>query len=83
MQDLAKEAAKVLGFTVVIKTDGKTGTIRILKDSKVIDEIPYNAVTDEILLADTGNNTNVALVVSSLAVVALVAGIAVKKFANA
>ena len=39
--------------------------------------------TDEILLADTGVNSNIVLVVSSIAVVALVAVIAIKKFANA
>ena len=82
MKNLVKEAAEVLGFTVVFKTEGKTPVIQILKGTKVVDEIPYNPDTDELLLADTGSN-NIALVVSSIVAVALVAGIAVKKFANA
>lgn len=83
-KNIATEGAAILDFTIVIKSEGKTPVIQVLKNGKVIDELPYNPDTDEIILADTGvNNTNIVLVVSSIAVVALVAGIAVKKFANA
>ncbi len=78
------EAAAILDFTVVVKNNaGRNPSIVISYNGKTIDELPFNPKTDEILLADTGSNTNIILVVSSIAVIALVAGIAVKKFANA
>ena len=82
-KDIAVEGAAILDLKVVIKSEGKNPVIQISKDGKVIDELPYNPNTDEIILADTGVNSNIVLVVSSIAVVALVAVIAIKKFANA
>lgn len=72
VKSIANEAADILGLTLTIKK----GTVEIYKDGKLIDTItepPY-----------TGNNVNVVLVVSSVAVVALAAAfVARKKFANA
>ena len=82
-KDIAIEGGAILDLKVTIKSEGKTPVIQISKDGKVIDELPYNPKTDEILLADTGVSSNIVLVVSSIAVVALVAVIAIKKFANA
>ena len=81
--DKEEEGAAILDLKVVIKSEGKNPVIQISKDGKIIDELPYNPNTDEIILADTGVNSNIVLVVSSIAVVALVAVIAIKKFANA
>lgn len=85
VKNIAISAAESAGLTVTFKNNGsnRKPSIVIKKGSKVLDELPYDPDTDEILLADTGSNTNIVLVVSSIAVVALVAGIAVKKFANA
>ena len=75
VQDLSTEAAAVLNIKLVWK-----GT-RV--------EIMYNGKLEDVLdfsdkLSYTGNETNIALVVSSVAVVALAAGIiARKKLANA
>lgn len=75
VQDLATEAAAILN--VKIAWDGAKVTIyyegRVEDVIEFSDKLPY-----------TGNDTNIALVVSSVAVVALAAGfIARKKFANA
>ena len=78
-KQIAQDGAAILGFTLVIRADGKTPVIQLYLGSKLIDELPYNPDTDEILLADTGSNSNIILVVSSVAVVALIAGIAVRK----
>lgn len=72
MKSIANQAADILGLTLTFKN----GTVEIYKNGKLIDTLskaPY-----------TGNNVNTILVVSSVAVIALVAGLAVrKKFANA
>ena len=75
VQDLATEAAAILN--VKIAWDGAKVTIyyegRVEDVIEFSDKLPY-----------TGNDTSIALVVSSVAVVALAAGfIARKKFANA
>lgn len=75
VQDLATEAAAILN--VKIAWDGAKVTIyyegRVEDVIEFSDKLPY-----------TGNDTNIALVVSSVAVVALAAGfIARKKLANA
>lgn len=74
VQDLATEAAAILN--VKIAWDGAKVTIyyegRVEDVIEFSDKLPY-----------TGNDTSIALVVSSVAVVALAAGfIARKKFAN-
>ena len=75
VQDLATEAAAILN--VKISWDG--AKVTIFHDGAVEDVLDFSGK-----LAYTGNETNIALVVSSVAVVALAAGfIARKKLANA
>ena len=75
VQNLATEAAAIVDVKVVWKST----TAEIYKDATLVDVIDFSG-----LLAYTGNDVNVALVVSSIAVVALAAGIILrKKFANA
>ena len=75
VQDLATEAAAILN--VKISWDG--AKVTIYYNGKVEDVLDFN---DK--LSYTGNESNIALVVSSVAVVALAAGfIARKKLANA
>lgn len=75
IQDLATEAAAILN--VKISWDG--AKVTIYYNGKVEDVLDFN---DK--LSYTGNESNIALVVSSVAVVALAAGfIARKKLANA
>ena len=82
---ISNQIADILGLKLEfnIKTGGKGSTVKIYKDGKLIEIVTLvNSETDK--LAYTGNNTNILLVVSSVAVIALLAGIAVrKKFANA
>ena len=75
LKTLASEAASIVGATVSFKAD----TVEIYKDGKLIETIGNNSGK----LAYTGNN-NIALVVSSIAVIALASvAIARKKLANA
>ena len=76
LKTLANEAASIIGLTLVFKS----GTVEVYKDGKLIEVLGL----ENGKLAYTGNNVNVVLVVSSVAVVALAAVIvARKKFANA
>ena len=76
LKALANEAASIIGLTLVFKS----GTVEIYKDGTLIETLG----TESGKLAYTGNSVNTVLVVSSVAVVALAAGlIARKKFANA
>ena len=75
LKTLASEAASIVGATVAFKAD----TVEIYNDGKLIETIGNNRGK----LAYTGNN-NIALVVSSIAVIALASvAIARKKLANA
>lgn len=75
VQDLATEAAAILN----IKLSWKGTRVEIIYNGKVEDVLDFS---DK--LTYTGNESNIALVVSSVAVVALAAGIiARKKLANA
>ena len=75
LKTLASEAASIVGATVSFKAD----SVEIYKDGKLIETIGNNSGK----LAYTGNN-NIALVVSSIAVIALASvAIARKKLANA
>lgn len=75
VQDLATEAAAILD----IKIAWNGTKVTIYYNGKVEDVLDFSEK-----LAYTGNETNIALVVSSVAVVALAAGfIARKKLANA
>ena len=77
LKTIANEAASVLGLTLTFKS----GNVEVYKDGKLIETL---GVSNNGKLVYTGNNTNVILVVSSVAVVALAAGfIARKKIANA
>ena len=75
LKTLANEAASVVGATVSFKAD----SVEIYKDGKLIETIGNNSGK----LAYTGNN-NIALVVSSIAVIALASvAVARKKLVNA
>lgn len=75
LKTLANEAASIVGATVAFKAD----SIEIYKDGKLIETIGNNGGK----LAYTGNN-NIALVVSSIAVIALASvAVARKKIVNA
>lgn len=75
VQNLATEAAAIVDVKVVWK--GLTADI--MKNGKVVDVLDFSGN-----LSYTGNESNGALVVSSVAVVALAAGFILrKKFANA
>ena len=75
VQDLATEAAAILN----IKTVWNGTSVSIYHNDVLVDVLSFSNK-----LAYTGNETNIALVVSSIAVVALAAGfIARKKLANA
>lgn len=73
LRALANDAASIAGVTLDFKSD----SIDVYKDGKLID-----SVTSKGTLPYTGNN-NIVLVVSSIAVIALVAVVARKKLANA
>ncbi len=76
LKTIANETASILGLTLTFKN----GTVEIYKDGKLIETV--TATNGK--LAYTGNTTNLILVVSSVAVVALATGFVVrKKFANA
>ena len=77
LKTIANEAASVLGLTLTFKS----GNVEVYKDGKLIETLGSNSNGK---LVYTGNNTNIILVVSSVAVVALAAGfVARKKIANA
>ena len=86
----ANEAAKIMDeagvtnykdLTADKKNEFKSGNVEVYKDGKLIETL---GVSNNGKLVYTGNNTNVILVVSSVAVVALAAGfVARKKIANA
>lgn len=76
LKTIANEAASVVGAT--LKFTSKT--VEIYKDGKLVETATYTNGK----LAYTGNNVNMILVVSSVAIVALaVALVARKKIANA
>ena len=76
LKTIANEAASIVGITISIKA----GVVEFYKDGKLIETATLNNGK----LAYTGNSTNVVLVVSSIAIVALATGIvAKKKLANA
>ena len=76
IKQIANEAASIIGVTLVFKTGG----VDIYKDGKLIESVSYD---NSGKLAYTGNN-NTVLVVSSIAVIALIAAVvARKKLANA
>ncbi len=75
MRKIAQEAADIMGLQLTYKN----GTVEVYKDGKFIEVFTF---TDK--LSYTGNEVNMALVISSIAVVALATGFVVKKkFANA
>ncbi len=77
MKSIANEAADILGITLTFTNNGQ---VKVYKNGKLIETVRL----EDGKLAYTGNNTNTILVVSSVAVVALAAGlVARKKFANA
>lgn len=65
IKSLANEAASILGVTLVFKA----GNVEVYKDGKLVETLSYS--NDK--LAYTGNTVNMVLVVSSVAVIALVA----------
>ena len=76
LKSVANEAASVVGLTLTYKS----GSVEIYKDGKLVETV----TSSNGKLAYTGNNVNLVLVVSSVAVVALATGFVVrKKFANA
>lgn len=76
LKTIANEAASIVGVTLTFKN----GTVEVYKDGRRIEVITFR----DGKLAYTGNNVNLVLVVSSVAVVALATGFVVrKKFANA
>jgi len=76
LKTIANEAASIIDLSITFKT----GTAEIYKDGKLIETVTMNNGK----LAYTGNNINIVLVVSSVAIIALAAVfVARKKFANA
>ena len=72
---IAREAAAIIGLTLVFHAN----SVDIYKDGALIDSASLGGK-----LADTGNNVNLALVISSIATIALAAGfVAKKRLANA
>ena len=66
LKSIANEAASIVGVSLVFKK----GTAEIYKDGVLIETITSNGSTT---LAYTGNTTNMILVVSSVAIIALAA----------
>lgn len=76
VKSIATEAADLVDIQLVFKK----GSVELLKDGKVIETITQNNGK----LAYTGNNVNVVLVVSLIAIIALAITVVAKKtFANA
>jgi hypothetical protein len=71
VESLANEAASAVGVTL----NFKSGAVEVYKDGKLIETV--TSVDGK--LAYTGNSVNVALVVSSIAVVALATTLVVRK----
>ena len=65
LKSIANEAASIVGVSLVFKA----GTVEIYKDGVLVETITSNNGT----LAYTGNTTNMILVVSSVAIIALAA----------
>lgn len=65
LKSIANEAASIVGVSLVFKK----GTVEIYKDGVLVETITANNGT----LAYTGNTTNMILVVSSVAIIALAA----------
>lgn len=66
LKSIANEVASIVGVSLVFKK----GTVEIYKDGVLIETITSNGSTT---LAYTGNTTNMILVVSSVAIIALAA----------
>jgi len=76
IKSIAIEAAKVVDLSVTFTP----GTAKIYKEGKLVETVTMNNGK----LAYTGNNVNIVLVVSSVAIIALATVfVARKKFANA
>ena len=76
LKSIANEAASIVGVSLVFKA----GNVEIYKDGQLIDTITSNNGT----LAYTGNTMNIVLVVSSVAIIALVLAVVARKgLANA
>ena len=76
LKTIAIEAANIIDLSITFKP----GTAEIYKDGKLIETVTMSNGK----LAYTGNNINIVLVVSSVAIIALAAiFVARKKFANA
>ena len=76
MKTIANEAADILGVKLVFKT----GSVEVYKDGKLVETV---SETDG-KLAYTGNNVNVVLVVSIIAIIALAITVVAKRnLANA
>lgn len=76
LKEIAKSAAEIVNVTLVFKTS----SVEIYKDGKLIETVTSNNGK----LAYTGNNVNVVLVVSAIAIIALATTVVAKKtFANA
>ncbi len=72
LKSLAIEAADIAGVELDFKTDG----IDIYKNSTLIESITASTIGQ---LAYTGNNVNIAVVVSSVVAIAMVATVVVRK----
>lgn len=76
LKTIANDAASVIGLSITFKP----GTAEIYKNGKLIETVTMNNGK----LAYTGNDINIVLVVSSVAIIALATVfVARKKFANA
>ena len=71
LKAIANEAASIVGVSLVFKK----GTVEIYKDGVLVETITANNGT----LAYTGNTTNMILVVSSVAIIALAATVVAKR----
>lgn len=71
LKTLANEAASIAGVTL----EFKSGSLEVYKDGKLIESISSSNGK----LAYTGNNINIALVISSIAVIALAATVVIRK----
>ena len=75
VQSICQEAANIIGVTLTYKD----GAVEVYKDGKKIETFTFTNGK----LAYTGNNTNIVLVVSSVAVIALATALVLRnKFAN-
>ena len=78
---IANEAAAILGLTLVFHPD----SVDVYKDGVLLDTMTLGSITTgNGKLVYTGNDINLALVISSVAIIALAAGVVAKKrLANA